>query len=251
MTSEEALPIKGHPSVSHHNWVDIGGEQCIKLDDEIVSLEGTWELAMIRSEKLSVEKMYQRLIGGEDVALEDECEGAFVENEFGIFQLQERIHLDLQEYLSTDLENIKQLIEYNKIDGETANKLLNQNKKNREIYLNKVIEDNPSDGYYPANLPDGIDFVVSTQALIDFIVEQSKDSEEPPINRRTEATYQNIIGAFLDFVSGEAPHIDKHPNFTSEAKLIEYFGEYEIPGLAKSTLEMKFAEAKKTFRSNS
>lgn len=67
---------------------------------------------------------------------------------------------------------------------------------------------------------------------------------------RAETTYLNIIGALLEFVKGEAPDIKKHPNFISEAKLIEIFSNYEIPGLSKPTLEKKFAAAKKSFKGN-
>jgi hypothetical protein len=116
VASEDAPSKEGLPSLLDR-MVDIGDGQYIKLDEDVVSLSGLSDLAMVRSEQLSVEKMYQKLVGGLEVSLEDECEGAFVENEFGFFKLQERIHLDYQKYLSTDLENIKKLIKYNKLDA--------------------------------------------------------------------------------------------------------------------------------------
>ena len=40
LTSKEAPPTEGCPPILFRNWVDIGGGQCIKLDDKVVSLEG-------------------------------------------------------------------------------------------------------------------------------------------------------------------------------------------------------------------
>ena len=68
---------------------------------------------------------------------------------------------------------------------------------------------------------------------------------------RAEATYQNIIAALLDCISGKLPGIDKHPSFSSEAKLIEaiddHFAGYS--GLSKSNLSRKFPEAKRRLQS--
>ena len=68
---------------------------------------------------------------------------------------------------------------------------------------------------------------------------------------RAEATYQNIIAALLDCISGKLPSIEKHPSFSSEAKLIEaidhHFNGYS--GLSKSNLSRKFPEAKRALQS--
>ena len=74
-------------------------------------------------------------------------------------------------------------------------------------------------------------------------------SAEPP-NERSEKTYLNIIFALLDCIQGDVPGIGKHPEFKSEAKLIEaisakYLG---FAGLTKRTLEDKFAAAKKNYK---
>ena len=66
---------------------------------------------------------------------------------------------------------------------------------------------------------------------------------------RSEKSYQNIIVALLDYIQGNVPGIGKHPDFKSEAQLIEIVSEkYSgYGGLAKRTLEEKFAAAKKNF----
>ena len=250
VTSKVALPTEGCPPILFRNWVDIGGGQCIKLDDKVVSLEGVWDLPMIRSERLAVERMHQGLIGGPEVSIEGDLEGAFVGEIDGlIFQLQVKNDFDYQKYLSADLEKINELKRYNKIDAETANELLNQNEENREMYLKKKIEENPSDGYYPVDLPHDIDFVVRSQALIDLCIRLLQDPEELPINRRAETTYLNIIGALLEIIKGESPGTQKKPVFKSEAELIRHLSDFGCSGLSKSTLEDKFKEAKRSFHS--
>ena len=68
-------------------------------------------------------------------------------------------------------------------------------------------------------------------------------------SERSEKTYQNIIVALLDYIQGHVPGIEKHPEFTSEAKLIEAIAQKYVGygGLTKRTLEEKFAVAKKNF----
>ena len=68
---------------------------------------------------------------------------------------------------------------------------------------------------------------------------------------RAETTYQNIIAALLDCIAGKVPDIEKHPSFSSEAKLIEVIDNYfrGYAGLSKSNLSRKFPEAKRTLKS--
>ncbi len=68
---------------------------------------------------------------------------------------------------------------------------------------------------------------------------------------RAETTYQNIIAALLDFIAGKLPGIEKHPSFTSEAKLIEAIASHYrgYSGLSQSNLSRKFPEAKRALQS--
>jgi hypothetical protein len=70
--------------------LDLGDGKRLVLDDEIVTLEGIWDLPMLGAERLDVEHAYHRLTGGPSVELQ--ClAGAFVEGRDGsIWQLQER-----------------------------------------------------------------------------------------------------------------------------------------------------------------
>jgi len=66
------------------------------------------------------------------------------------------------------------------------------------------------------------------------------------LSPRSERTYLNIIGALLEVINGESPGMQQHPDFISQAKLIEHFCDFEMSGLSKSTLESKFAAAKRS-----
>lgn len=78
--------------------------------------------------------------------------------------------------------------------------------------------------------------------------ESKSDAVSPPLSKRAETTYLNIIAALLDCIAGKLPNIDKHPSFESEAKLIEAIDKYYegISGLSKSNLTRKFPAAKKS-----
>ena len=88
-------------------------------------------------------------------------------------------------------------------------------------------------------------------------IESERDSLKAIVDKmgapgeRAESTYQNIIAALLDCISGNLPGIDKHPSFTSEAKLIEAIDDHfrGYGGLTKSTLSRKFPEAKRALQS--
>jgi hypothetical protein len=69
--------------------LDLGDGTRLVLDDEIVTLEGVWDLPMLGAESLDVEHAYHRLTGGPSVELQS-LAGAFVERLDGsIWQLQE------------------------------------------------------------------------------------------------------------------------------------------------------------------
>lgn len=77
-----------------------------------------------------------------------------------------------------------------------------------------------------------------------FITEVSKNEE---IDQRSETTYQYIIAALLNCISGECPGTEKHPSFKSEAQLIDHIDAFYTGyrGLSKSNLSRKFPEAKR------
>jgi hypothetical protein len=68
---------------------------------------------------------------------------------------------------------------------------------------------------------------------------------------RAETTYLNIIGALLGLLVGESPDGKSYSRFASQAAVISaLLGRYSgKPGIALRTLEVKFAEAKRSLAS--
>lgn len=86
------------------------------------------------------------------------------------------------------------------------------------------------------------------RAMVDSLTAKINATAVP--GDRAETTYLNIIAALLDCVAGHLPGVEKHPSFSSEAKLIECIDEHYrgYGGLTKSTLSRKFPEAKRSIK---
>ena len=67
---------------------------------------------------------------------------------------------------------------------------------------------------------------------------------------RSERSYQNMIAALLECISGVLPDFKKSPSFVSEAKLIETISAFYIKydGLSQSNLSHKFPECKRNLK---
>lgn len=68
-----------------------------------------------------------------------------------------------------------------------------------------------------------------------------------PLAPRAEATYLTIIGALLELVLGKTPAGKPQSVFESQAAVIDALiaRNPNAPGISKTTLEAKFAEAKR------
>ena len=101
--------------------------------------------------------------------------------------------------------------------------------------------------FLPASsLPEDAVFVVRTESLTTLqaklaAAEDKSHGASEPMAPRAETTYLCIIGALLELVRTPRPDRD------SEAAVIrELIGSFNhLPGIAKSTLERKFADAKR------
>ena len=215
---------------------------------------GIFELQMYEGGKKIIEEKYYNLIGGPKVKrflfLEDIVFGG---DDGQLYRLVE--WLENKNSLINDSENklleIEEKIKSQNIAKKEAEELLSLHKKKHEKLLDSKVRSHP-DEYLPLSvLPEDTMLVVCTQALIDLQNQllEDKPTEVKPLASRSETTYLNIIGALLEYISGESHGIEKHPAFSSEAKLIEHFCQLELPGLSKSTLESKFAVAKRSINS--
>lgn len=65
---------------------------------------------------------------------------------------------------------------------------------------------------------------------------------------KAATTYNNIIGALLEFIEGKMPKVLKHPSFKNESQLILLLDSNfkGLPGLSESCLSRKFPSAKRS-----
>ena len=104
---------------------------------------------------------------------------------------------------------------------------------------------------YPAGaMPEDVVFVFRTDELARFQAELSKadDVERKagaPVAARAEATYLTIIGALLELVRTPRPGRDSDAAVIRE--LIDNYS--DKPGISKTTLETKFADARRRLNS--
>ena len=228
------------------------------FQENVITIDGIWDLTMMGGERLDVEHAFQMLTNGPEVTLCN-IDGAFVQNEeWIVHQLQERFdkkhieELTSEEYKQNSLDYYKKHLEKKVLEGEIDQNEVEPLLSERSENLSKPRDRN--DDFYPAGgLPEDSVLVVRTKSLLALQEQLFDDSANPlkEMSPRSETTYQNIIAALLDCIAGNLPNIEKHPSFPSEAKLIEaidhHFDGYSR--LSKSNLSRKFPEAKRTLKS--
>ena len=106
------------------------------------------------------------------------------------------------------------------------------------------------DDFFPApGLPSDAVLVIRTSSLLrlqsEGIDEEAKDKA---VGARERATYLNIIGGLLGVMLGKSPSGKPYSVLGSQAAVIDALLAHHTgkPGIAKTTLETKFAEAKRS-----
>lgn len=235
------------------HWSD--NDEWLIQEDEVVTLDGIWDLPMVAGEKLDVEHRFQMETDGPAITLSN-LEGAFVCKEGVYCQLMEDFEKnEFSAGSEASLEAIKRKIEEENLDNEAATALLEKHKANRKKFLEGREKRNSLQNYYPrASLPEDAVWVVRTAALREFerAISNKPESAEKPLGRREETTLLNITGGLLSLLLGKTPAGKPQSVFKDQAAVIEallatYQGK---PGIAKRTLEEKLAEAKRTLSSS-
>lgn len=175
----------------------------IKLEQEVTSLRGIYDLPMIGSERLDVEHEYQRLVGGPPVTLVG-MDGAFVEGRDGqIAQIQESYDENPYHDGSTaQLERLKQRIADNELGTEKAEALLKKHSEDRKVYLERRRTQPASERYYSRDgLPADSVLVVRTEALRVFeeSVNAATSSVDKPMAPSERNSLLTIIAALCDY----------------------------------------------------
>lgn len=179
--------------------LNIDGERFLTLSDDVVTLQGVWDLPMIGAEQLDVEHAFQALAGGPAVTLQ-QLDGAFVEGRDGqLCQLQEDYDENEQVAGSrAQLNLLKQYIAEEGIEDEEADALLRRHREEREKFLERRKARPAKENYYPAGgLPEDAVIVVRTEALREFerSVNGAPDVPEKPMATTERNSLLTIIAA--------------------------------------------------------
>lgn len=188
--------FKGRP-IKVMQGINLDDKQVLNLSDEVVTLQGVYDLAMFGNEILDLEHQYQNLTGGPSVTLQG-LEGSLVTDDAEtVYRILE--NFDENEYQpgsKAHLREIKRRIENNEINPDKKEELTIKYKENRKIFLDKQKEyrenGNDINNYYPASgLPEDSVLVIRTDALRDF--EQSLSSEPALNDKPITATERNTL----------------------------------------------------------
>jgi hypothetical protein len=197
------------------------GKRVLVLDDDVVSISGVWDLPMIGGESLDVNHRYQKLTDGPEVTLS--ClDGVFVQRADDLCQLQE--HKENNEYVPKE--------------------------RLKTPWFHRG-------NFFPAGcLPEDSVFVVRTAELARFQADLSEADDKPrtaaaPLAPRSETTYLNIIGAMVELMLSQSDAGRAHSIFTSQTAIIDALIAHNpgADGISRTTLEGKFAEARRRLHS--
>lgn len=203
--------LDGKRAVEIPKGVPLDDGTQILLAEQVRMLKGVWDLPLVGAEKLDVENRFQQLTDGPEV---------------------ESIHLD-----GTFVRS----------DAACWCQIQSEFEPRR-----------PGNNFYPAGgLPEDAVLVFRTAelGLFQAKLSEAEDAQRKataPLDTRSETTYLTIIGALLALVLGKTPAGKPQSVFNSQAAIIDALLAHHanVPGISKTTLEVKFAEARRRLNSN-
>ncbi|GLU32561.1 hypothetical protein WKR88_17920 [Trinickia caryophylli] len=201
LPSLESIP--GHDGATHIRFMRSlklyeDRDQYVNFGNDVIKIDGVWDLPLLGGDRLDVEHRFQMLIGGHPVTSTN-LEGSFVQRADLVCQLQES--MDDNEYAagsSAQLTKLKQFINEEKLPAEEGDALLKVHAEMRKKFLADRKARPASEGYYPAGgLPEDRNLVVRTSNLASFIQSVSVvPSVEPStLSTRERESLQKQIGA--------------------------------------------------------
>lgn len=126
--------------------------------------------------------------------------------------------------------------------------------------ISEYLDTRPS-GYNPSNLMDKVSFDNAIEDLyakkheleleaVEISVQiasMATENLESPLIQRAETTYLNIIAVLLDVILGSG-RLPAHPSIKNQSDLVQHIARFYtgFPGISESTLDHKFAAAKKS-----
>lgn len=176
----------------------IGNEQFINWSEKVTGINGVWDLAMLASERIDVEFVYQQLIGGPEVELTN-IDGTFLRRGDIFCRLVES--WDDNEYKKGSLAQKRQLegwVARGEVSKENIAPMWEKFEANRREYLQEKKAAPFEKDFYPAGgLPkDGV-YVVRTSAIMDFLtaIEDQPVKQDKALSTKERNSMLTLIAA--------------------------------------------------------
>lgn len=202
---------RGKP-LRYMSGLNIDGERCLSLSDDVTTLRGVWDLPMIGGEQSDLEHEFQMLTGGPAITLT--ClEGAFVEGPDGtLCQLQESFESNPHEPGSlAALTLLESYIREEAIAPQEADELLRIHAGFRKKFRDRAASRPAKENYYPApSLPDDAVLVVRSTALREF--EESVNAAEAVPARQSTPRDSSLIGTLAALLAAWPGGVKKIPS---------------------------------------
>ena len=185
-----SLPLNNELRVSEDDW--------IKLDSEVVSIRGLWDLTMMGAEQIDIEFYYQQETSGLEVTLQA-LDGVFLKQGDVLCQLQ--MDYDDNEYQlgsKAQLKVLKDRIAKDNLSTEQTEKDIKTFEGIRKKYLEKRSKNKHEDNYFPSGGLDEHDYVlvVKTKELTRFIQSlEDTPSEAKPLTSKERNSLLVLLGA--------------------------------------------------------
>lgn len=189
---ESDLPTK----VMHS--INVDNERYINLEQEVKSIYGIWELLMVAGERLDIEHIYQSLLGGPEITLEN-IDGSFVLRGKQVAQLQERFdNNEYQEGSKAQKKLIEKMIVSRNIPFDQAEKMRNKYDEERKKFIEEEKKRSREDNFYPSGgLPNDALLVVKTSEIMNFLLSlgHAEQQIEKPLKSKERNTLLVMIAA--------------------------------------------------------
>jgi len=248
LPSLESIP--GHDDATHIRFMRSlklyeDRDQYVNLGNNVIKIDGVWDLPLLAGDRLDVEHRFQMLIGGHPVTSTN-LEGSFVQRADLVCQLQES--MDDNEYAAgsnAQLAKLNQFINEEKLPAEEGDALLKAHAEKRKKFLADRKARPASEGYYPAGgLPEDCNLVVRTSNLTSFIQSVSGvPSVEPStLSNKERQSLQKQVAALAvalaersnKYKIGDRPNGNQISEAVSE--VLEALPDAKTHGVSKSAL---------------
>ncbi len=219
-------------------------EKVAQFDEEVVSIDGVWDLPMFGGERLDIEHKYQILINGVEVTLVN-IDGTYVKDLEGeIWELQSSFdENEYQEGSLAQLEKLKTRIADENIEESEAKRLLDQHKEARKSFLEKKRSRPAQENYYPAGgLPEDSVLVIRTEALRN-LERKAAEATEQGTEKKLSTTERNTLLTLIGVMAKDCYGNDLSKPYVT-AKEIQKAAEELRIRISNDTIANKLKEAK-------